>query len=299
MRARRILLLLTLLLAPAWSAAKEVPFLTGRVNDQANLLTPEQRQRIEQKLAELERQTTNQIAVLTVQSLEGDPIEDFANRVAETWKLGTAEKDNGALLLVASGDRKMRIEVGYGLEPELTDLQTNIIQNDVIIPYFKKGDFGGGIEAGVDAMISTIQGKAVEPVAPTQEPSGGGGGGGGGFLLFLVFLLFPFSLDALRSRSWVMYLFLIPFYFFLGFIISPILGMIAAGAWIVLFPILRMVVPKSALGTRRRGGGWFIGPGMGGGGWGGGGRGGWGGGGGGGFSGGGGSFGGGGSSSSW
>ncbi|HEX6904033.1 MAG TPA: TPM domain-containing protein [Thermoanaerobaculia bacterium] len=294
-----LLLILLLLLAPGWSAAKEVPFLTGRVNDQANLLTPEQRQRIEQKLAEFERQTTNQIAVLTVESLEGDPIEDFAHRVAETWKLGTAEKDNGALLLVASGDRKMRIEVGYGLEPELTDLQTNVIQNDVIIPYFKRGDFGGGIEAGVDAMISTVQGKAVEPAVPAQGPSGGGrgGGGGGGFLLFLVFLLFPFSLDALRSRSWIMYLFLIPFYFFLGFIISPILGMIAAGAWIVLFPILRMVVPKSALGSRRRGGGWFIGPGMGGGGWRGGG-GGWGGGGGG-FSGGGGSFGGGGSSSSW
>jgi uncharacterized protein len=301
MRARWIIVLLALLLAPSGSGAKEVPFLTGRVNDQANLLTPEQRQRIEQKLAEFERQTTNQVAVLTVQSLEGDPLEDFANRVAETWKLGTAEKDNGALLLVASGDRKMRIEVGYGLEPELTDLQTNVIQNEVIIPYFKRGDFGGGIEAGVDAMISTIQGKAVAPVAPAQEPSGGGGGegGGGGFLLFLVFLLFPFSLDALRSRSWVMYLFLIPFYFFLGFIISPILGMIAAGAWIVLFPILRMVVPKSALGSRRRrGGGWFIGPGMGGGGWGGGGGGSWGGGGGG-FSGGGGSFGGGGSSSSW
>lgn len=298
MRARWIVLLLTLLLAPSWSGAKEVPFLTGRVNDQANLLTPEQRQRIEQKLAEFERQTTNQVAVLTVQSLEGDPLEDFAHRVAETWKLGTAEKDNGALLLVASGDRKMRIEVGYGLEPELTDLQTNVIQNEVIIPYFKRGDFGGGIEAGVDAMISTIQGKAVVPVAPPQDPSGDGGegGGGGGFLLFLAFLLFPFSLDALRSRSWVMYLFLIPFYFFLGFIISPILGMIAAGAWIVLFPILRMVVPKSVLGSRRRGGGWFIGPG--GGGWGGGG-GSWGGGGGGGFSGGGGSFGGGGASGNW
>ncbi len=292
MRARWIIVLLALLLAPSWSSAKEVPFLTGRVNDQANLLTPEQRQRIEQKLAELERQTTHQVAVLTVQSLEGDPIDDFAHRVAETWKLGTAEKDNGALLLVASGDRKMRIEVGYGLEAELTDLQTNVIQNEVIIPFFKRGDFGGGIEAGVDAMISTLQGKAVAPVAPAQEPSGGGGGGGG-FLLFLVFLLFPFSLDALRSRSWIMYLFLIPFYFFLGFIISPILGMIAAGAWIVLFPILRMVVPQSALGSRRRGGGWFIGPGMGGGG------GSWGGGGGGGFSGGGGSFGGGGSSSSW
>lgn len=303
MSARRLLLLtlfLPLLLA-AHGAAKEVPFLTGRVNDEANLLSPEQRQGIESKLAQLEQQTTHQVAVLTVESLEGDPIEDFAHRVAETWKLGTAEKDNGALLLVASGDRKMRIEVGYGLEPDLTDLQTSVIQNDVIIPYFKRGDFGGGIEAGVDAMISAIQGQEVTPAAPARQPSGGGGGGGGGggFLLFLVFLLFPFSLDALRSRSWLLYFFLMPFYFFLGFIINPIVGMIALGAWIVLYPILRMVVPKSALGSRRRGGGWFIGPGMGGGGGWSGGGGSWGGGGGGGFSGGGGSFGGGGSSSSW
>ncbi|HEV2844366.1 MAG TPA: TPM domain-containing protein, partial [Thermoanaerobaculia bacterium] len=187
MRPRILLLLfLALLLAPRWGVAKEVPFLTGRVNDQANLLSPEQRQRIEQKLAGLEQQTTHQVVVLTVESLEGDPIEDYANRVAETWKLGTAEKDNGALLLVASGDRKMRIEVGYGLESDLTDLQTNVIQNDVIIPFFMRGDFGGGIEAGVDAMISAIQGEDVAPAAPARQPPGGGGeggGGGGGFLI--------------------------------------------------------------------------------------------------------------------
>ncbi|HEY9420576.1 MAG TPA: TPM domain-containing protein, partial [Thermoanaerobaculia bacterium] len=171
-----LMLFLPLLLVPHWGAAKEVPFLAGRVNDQANLLSPEQRQRIEQKLAGLEQRTTHQVVVLTVDSLEGDPIEDYANRVAETWKLGTAEKDNGALLLVASGDRKMRIEVGYGLEPDLTDLQTNVIQNDVIIPYFRRGDFGGGIEAGVDAMIGAIQGDEVAPAAPAPRPPGRRGG---------------------------------------------------------------------------------------------------------------------------
>lgn len=300
MRSPRLPLLVLLLLLAPWSGfAKEVPFLTGRVNDSANLLTPEQRQRIEAKLAGLEQRTTIQVAVLTVNSLEGDPIEDFSIRVVETWKLGEKGEDNGALLLVSRDDRKMRIEVGYGLEPVLTDLRTSVIQNDVIIPYFRRGDFGGGIEAGVDAIVSTVEGKAVQPATP-QEPRRGGEGRSGwspGFLLFMLFLLFPFSMDAIRSRSWFMYLFLMPFYFFLGSILSPIVGMIAAGAWMVGFPILRMIMPKQPQRLRRRGGGgWFIGPGMGG--WGGGGGGGWSGGGGG-FSGGGGSFGGGGSSSSW
>lgn len=287
-----------LLLVPAWGVAKEVPYLTGRVVDEARLLSPEQLQRIEARLEDFERRTTNQVAVLTVDSLEGEDIAGFAHKVGSTWKLGAKGKDNGVLLLVSKGDRKMRMEVGYGLEPVLTDLQTNIIQNEVIIPHFKQDDYGGGIEAGVDAIIATAEGKEVQP-APAQPPAGRRGGKDLGFLPFLLLLLVPFSLDALRSRSWLLYIFLMPFYFFLGFIITPVLGIIAAGLWAVLFPILRMVLPKSM--TRgRRGGGGFLGPWMGGGGGWGGGGGGWsGGGGGGGFSGGGGSFGGGGSSSSW
>ena len=94
--------------------------------------------------------------------------------MGRAWALGQKGKDNGAILLVSKTDRKMRIEVGYGLEPVLTDLQTSIIQNQVIIPHFKQGDFGGGIEAGVDAILSTIQGKAVQP-APEAQPTGSGG----------------------------------------------------------------------------------------------------------------------------
>ncbi len=297
MIGKRLGLVFLLFLAAVSSFAQgDVPALQGRVTDQANLIAPDQKQRIEAQLAQFEQQTGNQVAVLTVETLDGEDIEGYANRVASAWALGQKGKDNGALLLVAHSDRKMRIEVGYGLEPVLTDLQTSVIQNEVIIPYFKKGDFGGGIEAGVKAILSTVEGKAIEP-APVQQPSGGGGGGNEkwpGLFIFL-FALGPFIVNAIRSRSWVVYVVFLPVFFILGSIVnSPILGLIAAGAWLVLFPILRMILPKHSTSGRFRGGGWWTGgSGMGGGG-------GWSsGGGGGGFSGGGGSFGGGGSSSSW
>ncbi|HEY0510969.1 MAG TPA: TPM domain-containing protein [Thermoanaerobaculia bacterium] len=298
--ARRLPLIALLFLLPlAWAAAKDVPYLAGRVNDSANLLSADQKQRIEAQLAQFEKQTGDQVAVLTLDSLDGEPIEDYANKVARTWALGQKGKDNGALLLVSKQDRKMRIEVGYGLEPVLTDLQTSIIQNQVIIPRFKQGDFGGGIEAGVNAILSTIQGKPVQP-APEAQPSRNGGESRSwpGFLIFGLFALGPFILNAIRSGSWVVYVVMLPLLFFLGSLAGLTVGLIAAGVWLVLFPILRMILPRTPSSGRFRGpGGWWMGPG----GWGGGGGGGsWGGGGGGGgFSGGGGSFGGGGSSSSW
>jgi uncharacterized protein len=291
--------LVVLFLLPPAAAAKDIPPLTGRIVDQANLLTPEQRQRIETKLAQFEQQTGDQVAVLTVDSLDGEAIEDYANKVGRAWALGQKGKDNGVLLLVSKQDRKMRMEVGYGLEPVLTDLQTKVIQDEVIIPYFKKGDYGSGIEAGVDAILSTIQGKPFTPAPePAPQPVHGKGGPDFGFLLFALFILLPFSMNAARSRSWFLYLLLLPVYFLLGSLFfNAIAGFVAAGLWAVAFPILRLILPKSSgFGRRGGGGGWFIGPG----GWGGGGGGGgWSGGGGGGFSGGGGSFGGGGSSSSW
>ena len=297
MRLRAAVLVLLVLLLPALASALDVPALEGRVNDRANLIPPDARQRIEQKLAGLEQRTGAQVAVLTIPSLEGDSLEDFSLRVAEAWKLGQAEQDNGALLLVAQQDRKMRIEVGYGLEPVLTDLETSLIQRDHIVPRFRNGDFGGGIEAGVDALVQAVEGEV--PPAPEQpQPVGNQGGRrGGNFIVFALFFLVTFSLNAIRSGSWMVYLFLLPFYFFVGSMITFTVGLIAAGLWIVAFPILRMLF-RQAPGShraRRGGGGWFIGPGFGGGG----GRGGGWSGGGGGFSGGGGSFGGGGSSSSW
>lgn len=300
MPRRLFLLVLAVLLAAAPVAARDVPYLSGRVVDEAGLIPADVRQRIEQKLAAYEQQTGNQVAVLTVESLEGDPIEDFSLRVAETWKLGKAEKDNGVLLVIAEQDRRMRIEVGYGLEPVLTDLESGRIVDNVIRPAFQAGDFGGGIERGVDAILAALGGQEVPEEAPA--PPGGGGEAPGCFTLIFLFVIGTFSLSAITSpglQGWIMYLFLMPFFYFIPSLIFPGIGIAALIAWIVLFPILKLLFGRRGGGRRRGGvrpGGWWFPGGGFGGGFGGRGGGGFGGGG---FSGGGGSFGGGGASGSW
>jgi uncharacterized protein len=317
-----VLALAGLLAAPSLTLAavpavpgKQVPYLAGHINDTAGLLSPEARQRLEEKLAALEKQTGGaQIAVLTIPSLEGEPLEDYSLRVAETWKLGQKGKDNGALMLVSKGDRKMRIEVGYGLEPQLTDLQTHVILDEIMRPRFQQGDFEGGIEAGVDAIAGALTGKPVEAPKATDGGESIGElpvGAKAGFSLIFLLVIGLFSLVALTSsgcQSWFLYAILTPFYFgFPSAILGPGAGVGFALGWLIGFPLLKMLLgPRMGGpggGLRRRGGAWpIILPG----GWGGGGwssrGGGWSGGGGGGFggfSGGGGSFGGGGASGSW
>jgi uncharacterized protein len=138
-----------------------VPALRARVTDLAGLLPPEARSRLETELARFERETSHQIAVLTVPSLEGEPIEDFSMRVAEAWKLGQKGVDNGILVTVSKADRRARIEVGYGLEGIVPDAVANRILEDVMIPRFRSGDYPGGIEAGVDALMRTARGEVV------------------------------------------------------------------------------------------------------------------------------------------
>jgi uncharacterized protein len=138
-----------------------VPPLRARVTDLAGLLPPEARSRLETELARFEDETSHQIAVLTVPSLEGEPIEDFSIRVVDAWKLGQKGVDNGILVLVSKGDRRARIEVGYGLEGIVPDAVANRIVEDVMIPRFRSGDYPGGIEAGVDALMQTARGEVV------------------------------------------------------------------------------------------------------------------------------------------
>ena len=305
MRRARVLVAILLLL-PALAAAREVPFLSGRVVDETGMIPPDVRQRIEQKLAAFEQRTGIQVAVLTVKSLEGDPIEDFAIRVAETWKLGQKGKDNGVIFIVAEQDRRMRIEVGYGLEPVLTDAESGRILDNIVRPAFRNGDFAGGIERGVDAILSALGGEEV-PAQPAAETPESGGGVPAGFLLIFLFVIGTFSLIAVTTsgcQSWFLYFMLMPFYYFFSSMIAPGLGLGLLIAWAVLFPILKALMSRGGRGgPRHRGprtiiapwGGWWGGGGFGGGSF--GGRGG--GFGGGGFSGGGGSFGGGGASGSW
>ena len=152
---RFLALLLALLAAPA--AAQTFPELTGRVVDQANLLTPEQEIDLSSKSDALEAQTGRQFVVATVNSLEGREIEDYGYRLGRHWGIGRAEEDDGVILLVAPNEKKVRIETGYGAEGFLPDiLAGRIIRND-IVPRFKAGDMAGGIMAGADAILAQLQ----------------------------------------------------------------------------------------------------------------------------------------------
>ncbi len=138
------------------------PPLTGRIVDQANIITAETRNAIEPKLIDLETKSGIQLVVATVSSLEGDEIEPYANQLFRTWALGEKTKNNGVLLLVAPNERRVRIEVGYGLEGTLTDALSKVIITNAITPRFKTGDFGGGISRGVDDIITVLTTDASE-----------------------------------------------------------------------------------------------------------------------------------------
>jgi uncharacterized protein len=150
--------------------ALDVPPLTGRIVDLAHLLPTDIATSLSTELAEHERKTGNQIAVLTLLSLEGESLEEYSHRVSTTWKLGRKGTDNGVLLLVVPGERRIRIEVGYGLEGALTDAKSSQIIRREIVPRFKSGDFPGGITAGLKAIMGTIEGTYTLP-ADAQDQS--------------------------------------------------------------------------------------------------------------------------------
>src|SRR5437867_1282678 len=138
---RYLLILLLLVLNPRSASALEVPQLRARVNDLAGVLTAEQVRSLEAKLQGLEATDSTQVGVLIIPSLEGEVLEDFSMRVASAWRLGQKGRDNGALILIAMKERKVRIEAGYGLEPTLTDAKSHRIIQDEIVPRFKEGKF--------------------------------------------------------------------------------------------------------------------------------------------------------------
>ncbi len=148
-------------LAGAASAAN-IPPLTGRVVDQAGLLSDADKISLETRLEDLEAKSGIQLVVATVKSLEGEEIEPYANQMFRAWKLGERTRNNGVLLLVAPNERRVRIEVGYGLEGTLTDALSKVIIANAITPRFKAGDFPGGIHRGVDDIITVLTTDASE-----------------------------------------------------------------------------------------------------------------------------------------
>jgi uncharacterized protein len=159
MTLRRLLILLPLLLLPLKAAALDVPRATGYVNDRADILSSGAERKLERFLQGFEKSDSTQIVVLTIDSLEGEALDEYAIKVAESWGMGRKGKDNGALLLVAKEERKVRIEVGYGLEGRLTDLLSGRIIDNEITPRFKAGDFDDGVIAGVAAMAEAVRGE--------------------------------------------------------------------------------------------------------------------------------------------
>ena len=146
------------------------PVLSGRVVDDAGLLSASDREALTRSLADLEAKTTDQLVVVTVKSLQGRPIEEYGYQLGRAWGIGQKGKDSGALLIVAAAERKVRIEVGYGLEGTLTDAATKIIIEDTILPRFKAGDVPGGIKAGAAAIAQLLVGDAAgtRPVGPSS-----------------------------------------------------------------------------------------------------------------------------------
>jgi uncharacterized protein len=272
-------------LAPG-ALALEPPAFQGYVNDYAHLLTPETASQIEQALRTFEEQDSTQVAVLTIDSLEGDALEDFSIRTVDKWGIGQKGRDNGVLLLVVKLDRKIRIEVGRGLEGVLTDLVSGRIIDQVITPLFKEGRFDEGIKAGVAATIQASRGEFT--AEPRQGRRGRGQEESSPFLAYLLFGVFIISSLGRASR---------PLGIIAGAILLPVFAFFGLSSISLL--LLLLLMPVGGLGglilplllgnMLMRGGGISMGGGFGGSGFGGGG-----------FSGfGGGGFGGGGASGDW
>ena len=291
--AAAILVLSSSSRAQPWEAGTDgllpIPALSAHVTDLTQTLTAAEKQALEAKLTDWEARTTNQLAVLIVPTTRPEPVESYSIRVAEKWQIGRKGRDNGALFLIAKDDRKMRIEVGYGLEGTLTDATSRRIIAENVAPFFREGKFAAGIDAGVDRIIGVLaEGKPLpERKAGNVKMQQRGGGFDFGTMLLILFIVVPLVGMVLRSI----------FGRLLGSTVGA--GIVGAAAWfvagslaiaaiagIVGFIVMIFAGAGSTMAGRR--GGVFLPGGFGGGGFGGGG-----------WSGGGGTFGGGGASGGW
>jgi uncharacterized protein len=202
-----LLALLVLFAAPV--AAQDLPPRPqGPIFDQADMLPADQEAALDQRLRDFDARTGNAVIVATVDNLQGDTVEDYAQKLYAGWGIGGAERDTGVLLLVAKQERKMRIEVGYGLTPYITDILSGRIIRDQITPRYKQGDFPCGIPAGVDALLTQLSkspedAKAIAEAAAAAEKSRAHSNGGGfpvGMIVWVVFILIFVILPSLSRR---------------------------------------------------------------------------------------------------
>jgi len=247
--------------APLAAFAADVPYLTGRVVDNANILSAGAKQKISQLSEAREKAAGDQIAVLTMPSLEGESIEGYATRVFDAWKLGQKGKDNGVLVIVAPSDHKMRIEVGYGLEGTLTDAASSRIVREAMTPRFKQNDFDGGVTAGVQAIVDTLGGRGDWASGGSTDTSSSTAKSGFasidaqlppwpmrillGAFIFGIIGLFTFLGVMTPGMGWFLYFFLIPFWAMFPIIVLGVKGaLVLLGIYVVGFPIAKLIVSR-------------------------------------------------------
>ena len=224
---RIALSLFALLLVPTLSlAAFQVPTNDGFVTDTTGVLTAEQDATLEQRLMDYQKQTSNEIAVVMVPSLDGESIADAAVEVGRAWGIGDEEKDNGVLLLIAHDDRELFLATGYGLEGAVPDIVAKGIVEKDILPHFREGNYYDGITAGLDALEMHIAGEYTADRYLAEDESDWGAFGGA-FIFFLFILLQWFGAIMARTKSW-----------WLGGVLGGVLGLILAFvlAWWIAIP---------------------------------------------------------------
>jgi uncharacterized protein len=250
-----------LAVAAAAAGAVDVPYLTGRVVDNAEILKPETRERIGAIAKAHEDKTTDQIAVLTVPTLGGESVEEYAGRVFQAWKLGQKGKDNGVLVLVVPQDRRMRIEVGYGLEGTLTDIAASRIIRNVMTPAFKSGDFDRGVADGVAAIVAQLEGQAAAGTSASFADAQGSERKSSfefqgpdlpwymrillGCFIFGIIGIFTVVGVMTPGMGWFLYVFLIPFWaMFPMIIIGPKPTVALLALYVIGYPIAKLWVGR-------------------------------------------------------
>ena len=256
-----LLPLLSLLISES-AIARDVPHLKGRVNDYAGMLSASTISQLDFILGELEKTDSTQIVILAIPSLEGDSLEGFSLKVAEKWGIGQQGKDNGALLVIARDDRKLRIEVGYGLEGTLTDLVAGQIIRNIITPQFRQGSFNQGVIDGTGAMITAVKGEyQADAALPGNKPNSRSDPGG----LITTLLFISFFVGSAFRRSKLLAA-------GIGGVAAPLFGFLffgLTGVALIALILLGMIggliaslmASSSGTGMSRRGpGGYYGGP---------------------------------------
>ena len=236
----------------------EIPYLTGRITDNAEILSPEAREHIPRLIRTHEAAGTSQLAVLTMPSLEGVELEEYAAQVFQAWKLGEKGKDNGVLLLVSPGDRRIRIEVGSGVREKISEASAGRIIRDLMAPRFQEGDYNLGIDAGIRAIISRLEGnEPAEDFLPTgvQEQDDSFFEGPDlsiaerillGSFIFGIIGLFTIIGVMTPGAGWFLYLFLIPFWAMFPMVVVGTNGALTLlVTYLIGFPVAKLVLAQA------------------------------------------------------